>query len=87
MGFIGLPEAAVRDAARCGPQGADADVTEATDALRATLQRLTDDLQANYPVDGAGQWWHPARLGGTAPTVAETAHEQRGSRRPDGTAG
>ena len=66
---------------------ADADVTEATDALRATLQRLTDDLQANYPVDGAGQWWHPARLGGTAPTVAETAHEQRGSRRPDGTAG
>ena len=29
MGVIGLPEAAVRDAAWCGPQGEDADVAEA----------------------------------------------------------
>ncbi|WP_294178538.1 1-acyl-sn-glycerol-3-phosphate acyltransferase [uncultured Schumannella sp.] len=62
---------------------AGADVTTTTDALRGTLQHLTDELQASYPVDGTGQWWQPARLGGTAPTVAETAHEQRGSRRPD----
>lgn len=57
------------------------DIHDATDALRAELQRLTDDLQANYPVDGAGRWWQPARRGGTAPTVAEVEHEQRGSRR------
>lgn len=60
---------------------AEDDALEATEALRATLQHLTDRLQASYPVDGHGQWWQPARRGGTAPTVEETAHEQRGSRR------
>jgi len=59
------------------------DVHDATDALRAELQRLTDELQAAYPVDGTGHWWQPARRGGTAPTVEEIEHEQRGSRRPD----
>jgi 1-acyl-sn-glycerol-3-phosphate acyltransferase len=59
------------------------DVLEATERLRATLQTLTDDLQAGYPVDGAGKWWQPARKGGTAPTVDEIEHEQRGSKRQD----
>lgn len=61
--------------------GAEDDIHDATDALRAELQRLTDDLQAAYPVDGTGHWWQPARRGGTAPSVAEVEHEQRGSRR------
>jgi len=63
--------------------GADEDVLDATDRLRGALQKLTDDLQASYPVDGKGKWWQPARRGGTAPTVDEIEHEQRGSKRPD----
>jgi 1-acyl-sn-glycerol-3-phosphate acyltransferase len=49
------------------------DITGATEALRATMQTMVDTLQANYPVDGTGQWWQPRSLGGTAPTVAEAA--------------
>jgi hypothetical protein len=48
-------------------------VSTATDQLKSTLQALTDDLQAGYPVDGTGQWWQPRHLGGTAPTVDEAA--------------
>lgn len=59
------------------------DVLEATEALRTELQSLTERLQRHYPDDGTGRWWSPARRGGTAPTVAELAHEQRESRRPD----
>ncbi len=66
--------------------GAGDDIHDASDALRAELQRLTDQLQDIYPVDGAGQWWQPARRGGTAPAVADVEHEQRGSRRPDAAA-
>lgn len=60
----------------------DADIHDATEALRGELQRLTDELQETYPVDGRGRWWQPARRGGTAPSVADVEHEQRGSRRP-----
>jgi 1-acyl-sn-glycerol-3-phosphate acyltransferase len=49
------------------------DVTAATARLRETLQELTDTLQRDYPVDGSGQWWQPAHLGGTAPTPDEAA--------------
>lgn len=61
-----------------------ADVHDASDALRATLQKLTDQLQDIYPVDGTGAWWQPARRGGTAPGVDEV--EQRGSKRPGSSA-
>jgi 1-acyl-sn-glycerol-3-phosphate acyltransferase len=61
----------------------DADIHDASDALRATLQQLTDELQDIYPVEGAGKWWQPVRRGGTAPSVEETEHEQRGSRRAE----
>jgi 1-acyl-sn-glycerol-3-phosphate acyltransferase len=44
-----------------------------TQQLRETLQRMVDRLQAEYPVDGTGQWWQPRSLGGTAPTPAEAA--------------
>lgn len=49
------------------------DPKQLTLRLHDTLQRLIDGLQANYPVDGAGQWWQPAHLGGTAPTPDEAA--------------
>lgn len=45
----------------------------ATASLRQNLQRLVDGLQAAYPVDGAGRWWQPRHLGGTAPTPDEAA--------------
>jgi 1-acyl-sn-glycerol-3-phosphate acyltransferase len=50
------------------PVAPDADPREVTDALRDELQRLVDDLQSSYPVDGRGAWWQPRHRGGTAPT-------------------
>jgi len=49
------------------------DAADVTVALHSTLQALVDDLQVNYPVDGTGQPWQPAHLGGTAPTPEEAA--------------
>lgn len=57
------------------------DVVTATESLRATLQGLVDTLQADYPVTGAGQWWQPRALGGTAPTPAEAATAEAERRR------
>lgn len=52
----------------------DADDPRAvTDDLRRSLQKLTDRLHADYPVSGAGRWWQPRHLGGTAPTPDEAA--------------
>lgn len=53
--------------------GADEDPHAVTARLRSTLQGLVDRLQAEYPVDGAGRWWQPRHLGGTAPTPEEAA--------------
>jgi 1-acyl-sn-glycerol-3-phosphate acyltransferase len=39
--------------------------------LRASLQGLVASLQRSYPDSGAGQWWQPRHLGGTAPTPEE----------------
>jgi len=63
--------------------GAADDVRSVTDALRVTLQKLVAGLQASYPVPGAGQWWQPRSLGGTAPTPEEAAvaEEERRLRR------
>jgi 1-acyl-sn-glycerol-3-phosphate acyltransferase len=54
-----------------------------TDALRETMQGMVNGLQASYPVDGVGRWWHPRSKGGTAPTPAEaaTADAERALRR------
>ena len=43
------------------------DPEQATTRLRAAVIELVSRSQQSYPDDGAGQWWHPARLGGTAP--------------------
>ncbi len=59
------------------------DARAVTDRLRTTLQDMVDNLQTGYPDDGAGQWWQPRSLGGTAPTAAEaaTADAERAQRR------
>jgi 1-acyl-sn-glycerol-3-phosphate acyltransferase len=44
---------------------------DVTVALRESMQALVASLQARYPDAGAGQWWQPRHLGGTAPTVEE----------------
>lgn len=44
--------------------------------LRTRLEALLHDVQASYPDSHAGQWWAPARLGGTAPTPEEVARER-----------
>ena len=66
------------------PQLVDAndDVTVATGRLRDTMQALLDGLQRDYPLNGDGQWWQPAHLGGSAPTpetaaVAEAERQLR----------
>ena len=51
------------------PRAADAD--EVTASLRARLQSLLDQLQRMTPEQPSGEadpWWHPAHLGGSAPT-------------------
>ena len=53
--------------------GADDDAQAVTLVLHGTLQGLVDGLQARYPVPGAGRWWQPAHLGGTAPTPEAAA--------------
>jgi len=46
---------------------------ELTDRLAETLTRLIDEVQRAYPDrPGPGEeWWLPAHLGGTAPTLAD----------------
>jgi len=59
------------------------DAAAVTLTLRSTLQGLLDPLQAGYPVDGSGQEWQPAHLGGSAPTpeVAAVAEAERQARK------
>ncbi|GAB3591924.1 lysophospholipid acyltransferase family protein [Angustibacter peucedani] len=56
------------------PKTADGD--ELTAALRVRLQELLEGLQRRTPEQprpGEDAWWHPAHLGGTAPTPEEAA--------------
>jgi 1-acyl-sn-glycerol-3-phosphate acyltransferase len=49
------------------PVDASGDPEQATARLRSAVIDLVGHAQAAYPADGSGQWWNPARLGGTAP--------------------
>ena len=42
-----------------------------TAIMRAAIAKLLDEAIAEYPISPDGQWWAPARLGGTAPTPDE----------------
>jgi 1-acyl-sn-glycerol-3-phosphate acyltransferase len=56
------------------PKGANGD--ELTATLRARLQELLDDAQhrtPEQPRSGEDAWWHPAHLGGSAPTPERAA--------------
>lgn len=58
------------------PKGADPDAL--TEELHARMAALLDETIARYPDKPPGAWWIPARLGGTAPTLAEAeAIEER----------
>jgi 1-acyl-sn-glycerol-3-phosphate acyltransferase len=45
----------------------------ATARLREAIVALVDCARQSYPDDGAGQWWQPQRLGGTAPAAPEVS--------------
>ncbi len=42
-----------------------------TQQLREAMASLLDHAIAEYPLSAEGQWWAPARHGGTAPTLEE----------------
>ena len=46
------------------------DVAAETAILRERMQKMLDEVLAEYPADekAPGSWWTPARLGGSAPT-------------------
>ncbi|MFW6868852.1 lysophospholipid acyltransferase family protein [Nocardioides sp. CPCC 206347] len=46
------------------------DLAAETAALRAAMQKMLDEVIAEYPEDekAPGSWWTPARFGGSAPT-------------------
>lgn len=50
-----------------------ADPVAETQMLRESMSALLDQAVTGYPVDPRGQWWAPARYGGTAPTLEEAA--------------
>ena len=56
------------------PKGTDIDLAEAE--LKVKLLELLHSVQSNYPHSHEGQWWAPARLGGTAMT-SEELHAER----------
>lgn len=51
-------------------------VEEAEAKIKNALEELLRKAQSEYPDDHSGQWWAPARLGGTAPTLAEVEGER-----------
>ncbi|MGH1563562.1 lysophospholipid acyltransferase family protein [Mumia sp. DW29H23] len=54
-----------------------------TEALHDAMKALLDQAIAAYPDPLEGQWWAPARFGGTAPTLEEAARldvEERAAR-------
>lgn len=60
--------------------GPDADPVEVDAELRRRMDRLLDEACRTYPDhprDDADRWWLPARMGGTAPSLAEAAIAER----------
>jgi 1-acyl-sn-glycerol-3-phosphate acyltransferase len=49
------------------PVDIEGSADEVTARLRDAVVAQVDAARAAYPDDGAGQWWQPAHLGGTAP--------------------
>ena len=53
----------------------DADVIHEEARLHGKISALLQDIQSKYPDSPANQWWGPARLGGTAPTLEQAQAE------------
>ncbi|MBC7638258.1 MAG: 1-acyl-sn-glycerol-3-phosphate acyltransferase [Rhodoferax sp.] len=68
------------------PKGVDGDALAGQ--LRATLQSMLEDQQRRTPEQprvGEDAWWHPAHLGGSAPTPDEATALDAAARRPPST--
>ena len=63
------------------PKGTDIDSAEAE--LKVKMLELLHSVQSNYPHSHEGQWWAPARLGGTAMTSEELHAEREKSKEQD----
>jgi 1-acyl-sn-glycerol-3-phosphate acyltransferase len=55
----------------------ETDVEIAEREIKNALEKLLRQVQDEYPDAHRGQWWAPARLGGTAPTLEEVDQERR----------
>ena len=53
----------------------EADVIQEEVRLHGKISALLQDIQESYPDSPQGQWWGPARLGGTAPTLEQAQAE------------
>ena len=56
------------------PKGSDVDAAEVE--LKVKMVQLLHSVQSNYPHSHEGQWWAPARLGGTAITSEQLQAER-----------
>jgi 1-acyl-sn-glycerol-3-phosphate acyltransferase len=54
----------------------ETEVEMAEAEIKSALEKLLRRVQDEYPDKHDGQWWAPARLGGTAPTVDEVDGER-----------
>lgn len=54
----------------------ETEVERAEAQIKSALENLLRKAQAEYPDDHTGQWWAPARLGGTAPTLEQVEDEK-----------
>jgi 1-acyl-sn-glycerol-3-phosphate acyltransferase len=57
------------------PKGSDVDAAEVE--LKEKMVKLLHSAQSNYPHSHEGQWWAPARLGGTAITSEQLRAERQ----------
>jgi 1-acyl-sn-glycerol-3-phosphate acyltransferase len=60
------------------PKGSDVEAAEAE--LKVKMLKLLHSVQSNYPHTHDGQWWAPARLGGTAISSEDLQEERRNQR-------
>ena len=57
------------------PKGSDVEAVEVE--LKEKMVKLLHSVQSNYPHSHEGQWWAPARLGGTAITSEQLRAERQ----------
>ncbi|MFM8254022.1 MAG: lysophospholipid acyltransferase family protein [Actinomycetota bacterium] len=54
----------------------ETEVESAEGQIKSALEKLLRKVQDEYPDEHRGQWWAPARLGGSAPTLEEVEGER-----------